>query len=148
MENKMKFVDYYWKWKRAFRKRKDTIARVITVAMIVAVLALMGYASYNIIQADAQRALEELFASDSLIVPKKGKNGIVDQDIIPMIRSICVKAAGEKELRIEALICCQNPSLNPSQLVAAIERYCPQLKPDHSTCRREELYDMNETVFR
>jgi radical SAM-linked protein len=100
------------------------------------------------VPADAQHALEELFASDSLIVPKKGKNGVVDQDIIPMIRSICVKIAGEKELQIDALICCQNPSLNPSQLVAAIERHCPKLKPDHAVCRREELYDTNETIFR
>ena len=100
------------------------------------------------VPSDATSALETLFASDSLVVQKKGKNGLVDQDIIPMIRNLSVKTVGEKDLQIEALICCQNPSLNPMQLIAAIEHYCPQLKPDHATCRREEIYDVNETVFR
>ena len=100
------------------------------------------------IPAGGTQELEKLFARDSLIVSKKSKNGPVDPDIIPIIRSLNLHQPDENHLQIDALICCQNPSLNPSQLVAAIERHCPELKPDHAVCRREELYDTNETIFR
>lgn len=92
-------------------------------------------------------AIQELLSRSSLMVEKKGKNGIVDQDIIPMLRSFNV-AAGEKDLCIEVLACCQNPTLNPMQIVAAVEKYLPELKPDHALCRRMEVYDVNENVFR
>ncbi len=97
---------------------------------------------------DAQVQLEELFHRPELTVEKKGKNGVTEQDIIPLIRSIRLEAETEKELTIHARICCQNPSLNPMQLHAAIEKYAPALKPDFVRCCREEIYDCNETVFR
>ncbi len=100
------------------------------------------------VPAKAANKLKKLFSADSLIVPKKGKNGIADQDIIPMIRTLEFRKEGRKELHIDALICCQNPSLNPMQLVSAIELHCPALKPSHAVCRRLEVYDANETVFR
>lgn len=102
----------------------------------------------NGIPADAQARLRELFAADSLIVPKKGKNGIQDQDIIPLIKQLEITEAGERELVLNARICCQNPSLNPMQLVAAIGLHLPELKPDFAKCRRLEIYDLNEEVFR
>ena len=46
------------------------------------------------------------------------------------------------------LILEQNPSLNPMMLVVAIERYAPECIADHAVCRRIELYDTNETIFR
>ena len=96
----------------------------------------------------AGELLEKLFASHQLIVPKKTKNGVQDQDIIPMIRRLTVCQISEKQMELEALICCQNPTLNPAQLVSAIEIYLPQLKPDFSKCCRLELYDSNEEIFR
>jgi radical SAM-linked protein len=102
----------------------------------------------NGIPVDAETGLQDLFHQESLIVPKKGKNGILDQDIIPMIRNMKIERAGERELAIEALICCQNPALNPMQLITAIELHCPILKPDHAICRRLEIYDTNKTIFR
>ena len=91
--------------------------------------------------------IRELFDQPSLIVEKKGKNGIVDQDIIPMIRSLDI-VREESVLCITARICCQNPSLNPMQLVAAINKYLPDLTPDFVRCCRIEVYDTKETVFR
>ena len=82
------------------------------------------------------------------MVEKKSKNGILEQDIRPMIRELSVAQTGEKELRVEALITCQNPSLNPMQLYGAIVRYLPEVAPDFCTCRREELYDEKEKIFR
>ena len=97
---------------------------------------------------NAEPALRELFSRDALIVPKKGKNGIQDQDIIPIIKRLNPARAGEQELVLDCLVCCQNPTLNPMQIVAAIELHLPELKPDFAKCRRIEIYDVNETVFR
>ena len=96
----------------------------------------------------APEAITALFARESLPVEKKGKNGIQEQDIRPMILEYRVSRAGEKQLKIEALITCQNPSLNPMQLHAAIVRYLPEAAPDFCTCRREEIYDAKKTIFR
>jgi len=96
---------------------------------------------------NAASAITELFARESVAVEKKGKNGIQEQDIIPMIRSFSVEA-GEKELLLRARICCQNPTLNPMQLAAAVERYLPECKADHVRCCRVEIYDSDEKVFR
>ena len=100
------------------------------------------------IPAGAEVQLQKLFAADSLIVQKKGKNGIQDQDIIPMIKHLKAEIAGEREIVISARVCCQNPSLNPMQLVAAMELYLPELKPDFAKCARLEIYDANNEVFR
>lgn len=92
--------------------------------------------------------IEALFGRESVMVPKKGKNGIVEQNIIPMIRRVELHWKDDRELVLSGLICCQNPSLNPMQMGAAIERYLPGLKPDFIRCRRMEIYDADETVFR
>lgn len=42
----------------------------------------------------------------------------------------------------------QNPSLNPMQLGAAIEKYLPELAPDYIRVCREEIYTEDKTVFR
>lgn len=91
--------------------------------------------------------LRKLFARESLPVTKKGKNGPTQQDIIPMIRKIEVRTV-ERELILEAVVCCQNPSLNPMQLHEAICVYLPELKPDFVRCERLEIFDAEENVFR
>ena len=100
------------------------------------------------ISADTKRNIEALFARPQLNVEKKGKNGITDQDLIPMIRRLAVTKADDKTLVLEALVCCQNPTLNPMQLIAAIERYLPEDKPDFAKCCRNEIYDTEEKIFR
>lgn len=92
-------------------------------------------------------AISNLLSCSSLLVQKKGKSGIVDQDIIPMLRDVRVTSK-DQEVDIEVLACCQNPTLNPMQIVAAIETYLPECKPDHAVCRRVEIYDNNESKFR
>lgn len=100
------------------------------------------------VPADAVEEINKLFAKNGLKVEKKSKNGPVQQDIIPMIRKFAVAAADENTLRVSARICCQNPTLNPAQMVAAIEKYLPHLTPDFSRCSRLEIYDNNEKIFR
>ncbi len=96
----------------------------------------------------AQADMEALFAQTEVVVEKKSKNGIKEENIIPLIRRIAISAADENTLQLEALVCCQNPTLNPMQLSAAIEKYLPQYKADFVRCRRVEVYDINESVFR
>ena len=79
---------------------------------------------------------------------KRGKNGPVDQDIIPMIHRLDVIQKSEHELTITALICCQNPTLNPAQLCTAIENELPQYRPDIAKIERLEIFDANKTIFR
>lgn len=96
---------------------------------------------------NACRDIEAMFAQEQIIVEKKGKNGIVEQDIKPMIRSVAVSRNGN-EITMDARVCCQNPSLNPMQLSAAICKYLPQLTPDFVHCRRMEVYDQENNIFR
>ena len=92
--------------------------------------------------------LKVLFSRESLPVQKKGKNGMTEQDIVPLIRRLEIAAISSGELEIRARICCQNPSLNPMQLVAAMNCYLPELAPDFVRCCRTEIYDTEESVFR
>ncbi len=100
------------------------------------------------IPAGAEEAIRELFSRKEIIVEKKGKNGITDQDIAPMIKRLEVVALDDNVLRLNTRVCCQNPSLNPAQLTAAIIKYLPELAPDFSKSARVNLYDINEHIFR
>ena len=97
---------------------------------------------------DAAKEIERLFHREELVVSKKSKNGITEQNIIPMIRSLAVSQADAKTLLLKARVCCQNPSLNPMQLCGAIEKYLPSFAPDFAKCSREEIYDHQEQIFR
>lgn len=96
----------------------------------------------------AVEAVDNLFRQDSLVVAKKTKSGVQDQDIIPMIRRLEVRQAGEGMLELDALICCQNPTLNPAQLTLAISKYLPDLEPDFSRCSRIDVFDADGKIFR
>ena len=93
-------------------------------------------------------AIRELFARESIIVTKRGKNGPVDQDIIPMIFNLQVTELSGQELQITARVCAQNPSLNPQLMVTAIEKELPQCKPDFSRIFRREAIASDGTIFR
>ena len=96
----------------------------------------------------AMDAIPALFSRESLVVSKKGKNGLVDQDIIPMIHGLNLEEAGEGQLLLNACICCQNPTLNPNQLLEAIKTYLPEMAPDFCHVAREEIYDSQKNIFR
>ena len=96
----------------------------------------------------AETALRELFARDAVCVPKKTKNGVQDQDIIPMIRKLAFVQTDANVLQLQARVCCQNPTLNPAQLVAAINLYLPAYAPDFTKCSRLEILDAQEEIFR
>ena len=93
--------------------------------------------------------LRELFSSEEVLVEKKTKNnGIQDQNIIPMIKRLDIVQTDDCTVEMRGLVCCQNPTLNPMQLVAAIRRHLPALAPDFAKCCRVEIYDTDEMIFR
>lgn len=98
-------------------------------------------------EADAAEKLNALFHGTDLIVEKRTKRGMEETDILPMIHQLSVSGQG-RELKLNARIGAQNPSLNPSLFVAAIERYLPQCRPDFVRYRRMEVFDENGEVFR
>ena len=97
---------------------------------------------------NAETAIRELFRRESVIVPKKTKNGMQDQDIIPMIKKLDVVCVDDHILQIHSRVCCQNPTLNPAQMVTAISMYLPECVPDFTKCSRLEIRDAQEEIFR
>lgn len=98
--------------------------------------------------ADAAVVVGSLFQRPVLIMNKKTKSGMQEMDILPMIRDLAVERINDCELKIKAMICCQNPSLNPMQLAGAVTEYLPELAPASVNCHRIEIYDNNESIFR
>lgn len=97
---------------------------------------------------DAVDRIMELFDRDALIVEKKTKSGLQEQDIMPMIKSLEVTQSNRHEIEMNTLICCQNPTLNPMQLPIAVMKYLPDIKPDFYRCCRIEIYDNEKYIFR
>ena len=97
---------------------------------------------------DAAIAIRNMLAGESLVVPKKTKNGIQDQDIIPMIKSFCVEQSDDNTVVLACMVCCQNPTLNPMQIVEAIRIHKPEYAPDFAKCCRIGLYDRQEVKFK
>ena len=96
----------------------------------------------------AVAAMQELFSRDEVIVPKKTKNGMQDQNIVSMIRKLDLQQTEDGMLVLQARVCCQNPTLNPAQIVTAIGLYLPKCAPDFTKCTRMEIYDIQEEIFR
>ena len=96
----------------------------------------------------AADVIRQLFMADELLVDKKGKNGITQQDLIPLIKNLQVKQSNPNALLLEATVCCQNPSLNPNQIAQAILKYLPHLYPDFVICKRIELLTDDGSIFR
>ena len=96
----------------------------------------------------AAEAIRALFAREKVIVTKRGKNGPVDQNIVPMIFDLEVNELSDQELELTARVCAQNPSLNPQLMVNAIEKELPDLRPDFTKISRREVIDPNGNIFR
>ena len=93
--------------------------------------------------------LKDFFHQEEILVEKKTKsNGIQDQNIAPMIKSLEIEQADDQTILLKARVCCQNPTLNPMQLHGAIARHLPELTPSFAKCERVELYDNDGNIFR
>lgn len=102
----------------------------------------------NGVPSELPTAMIQLFDQSEIWMDKKSKNGITSQNIVPMIQTVNIIPQSDTTLRICAVISCQEPSLNPIQLSAAVVKYLPQYTPDYVSCRRCELFNMENQIFR
>ena len=100
------------------------------------------------IPAGTQAALGALFSREALPVEKKTKKGVGAVDLKPMVRHLEIRQADRNTLVLDAVVCAQNPSMNPMQLVTAIETHAPAWKPDFAKCRRLEVLTAEGETFR
>ena len=98
---------------------------------------------------NAVPVLESFFAREEILVEKKSKSaGIIEQNIVPMIRSMKVVQTDDRTVELHGRVCCQNPTLNPMQLHGAILRHLPELTPDFAKSARIGIYDNEGNTFR
>ncbi len=96
----------------------------------------------------AAEKLRTLFDAPSIVVEKKGKKGLTEADIAPLISSIEFSISDPARLTVNAVIAAQNPSLNPALIVSAFQRLAPDLTPEAAFFKRMEVYDAEYNVFR
>ena len=102
----------------------------------------------NGVPAGAADALKELFARDELVIQKKTKHKtMADVDIRPMIHSMEMEER-EGMIVMHVVVQAQNPGLNPSLLVKAIEAHRADLAPDFARVHRNEVMDAEMKKFR
>ena len=100
------------------------------------------------IPAGCEDALAELFGREHLLVTKRGKNGPTEQDIIPMMSNLRIERTDDQTLTLFVRVCAQNPSLNPQQLISAIENDLAGFRPDFAHIHRLESIADDGTIFR
>ena len=91
--------------------------------------------------------LEDFFRQEEIVIEKKTKRGIGQTDIRPAIRQIRLTTEGEN-IRVDARISAQEPTLNPDLLAGALRQLRPELAPDFAEFTRLETYDSDMQVFR
>ena len=96
----------------------------------------------------AAERLSELFSSRSLVVEKRSKRQVSEQDIIPMIKRIDFRKIDNSRIMSTFTIAAQNPTLNPELLISAVKRYLPDLATDFVSFRRTNIFGGDMTEFR
>lgn len=91
--------------------------------------------------------LNEFYSRESIVITKKTKRGVGESDIRPAIKEISFSPDGE-DVRMQALISAQEPTLNPELIAGALRQLAPELAPDFAKFRRLEIFDENSVVFR
>lgn len=91
--------------------------------------------------------LSEFFNKESIVITKKTKRGMGESDIKPAIKEISFESV-DGNVKLNAVISAQEPTLNPEYIVNALHQLYPEIAPDFAKFRRLEVYDENMTVFR
>ena len=97
--------------------------------------------------AEMAAALTAFYRQESLVITKKTKRGMGETDIRPAIRELSFTPA-PGEVRLEAVISAQEPTLNPELLAEALRQKEPELAPDFAKFLRLETYDKDMNLFR
>ena len=98
----------------------------------------------------AETAMRELMNRESLVVQKKSnksKKGFTEVDLIPLIRSWNLECQSDT-MTLDAVLCAQNPGLNPELIRSAFCDAYPEFAPDFVTFHRREVLDIDGKIFR
>ena len=98
----------------------------------------------------AETAMRELMNRESLVVQKKSnksKKGFTEVDLIPLIRSWNLECQSDT-MTLDAVLCAQNPGLNPELIRSAFCDAYPEFAPDFVTFHRREVLDIDGKLFR
>lgn len=91
--------------------------------------------------------LSDFYAREQIVITKKTKRGLGETDIRPAIREIRFAQDGG-DVKLEAVISAQEPTLNPELLADALRQLCPEAAPDFAKFTRLETYDKDMQLFR
>ena len=95
-------------------------------------------------------AMRELLSRESLVMQKKSnksKKGYTEVDLIPLIKGFNLECQSDT-LTLDAVLCAQNPGLNPELIRAAFCQAYPEYAPDFVTFHRREVLDIDGKPFR
>lgn len=97
--------------------------------------------------AEMSEKLNAFYSQESIVISKKSKRGVGETDIRPAIKEIGFTQEGN-DVRLDAVISAQEPTLNPELIADALRQLTPEAAPDFAKFRRLEIYDENMEVFR
>ena len=97
--------------------------------------------------AEMAEKLNAFYSRGNIVISKKTKRGVGETDIRPAVKEIEFAQEGA-DVRLNAVISAQEPTLNPELLADALRQLCPEIAPDFAKFKRLEIYDENMEVFR
>ena len=119
-----------------------------TKASAIKWLRVMGRYEYDGKQAvELIAPLRAFYTCSELPVSRKTKRGEGIIDIAPYVKDVTINADGE-DVRIEATVSVNEPTINPELLVKALQQNAPELAPDFAEFTRLEIFTEKMEVFR
>ena len=91
--------------------------------------------------------LNEFYSADSIVITKKTKRGVGESNIRPAIKKISFERL-DSDVRMQAVISAQEPTLNPELIADALRQLTPDIAPDFAKFKRLEIFDENMEPFR
>lgn len=90
--------------------------------------------------------LNEFYSADSIVITKKTKRGVGESNIRPAIKEISFEQL-DSDVRMQAVISAQEPTLNPELITDALRQLTPDIAPDFAKFKRLEIFDENMEPF-
>jgi radical SAM-linked protein len=95
--------------------------------------------------AEKAARLEAFLRSGPIAISKKTKRGLAELDIRPHVTDAAIEAKTFL-VRLTALFSASGPTVNPSDLISALQER-EELRPDFAKCTRLEIYNKNKEPF-
>ena len=97
--------------------------------------------------AEMAEKLNAFYSRGNIVISKKTKRGVGETDIRPAVKEIEFAQEGA-DVRLNAVISAQEPTLNPELLADALRQLSPDIAPDFAKFKRLEIFDENMELFR